>query len=473
MDRMTRRRFLGGAAGLGLGAFTMPSWGQQPGAVHARKRPNVLLIISDQLHASALSCAGDRYVSTPNIDRLAAQGTWFRNAQCGYPLCVPSRISMFTGVYPHERKYFGNNGGGRAEETRADFAGRNADTPILTKRLADAGYDCGYVLKWHIPVDEKDPAKSGLAYYGSGGPDARTRDLLQRMQKNDGTKPFFYTFSYDIPHQICGWARDEAEANHENNPTGDKCPPLPSNFARPDPMPEDLAAEREGNKHGYPTANYTDEDWRQYRWAYRRFTEGLDAYVGQILTALEHSPHRDNTIVVFVADHGDGDAAHHWNQKTALWEETIRVPWIIRVPGAPKGIVETRPVSSGIDMVPSVLALLGMPVPDNLAGQSLKPVVMGQRCQLRPCSVTETAIGRQQGRCIRTERYKYTVYGGENGEMFFDLQEDPGESKNLIADPAMAEEIARHRKLLAEWVEIHNDTYFKVPDPNTKAQRQP
>jgi arylsulfatase A-like enzyme len=138
---------------------------------------------------------------------------------------------------------------------------------------------------------------------------------------------------------------------------------------------------------------------------------------------------------------------------------------MIRAPGGRKGVVCDAPVSSGIDMIPTLLDLAGLDVPDKLIGQSLAPVIRGDQATLRDHTVTETAIARGMGRTLRTERYKYTVYTtGARGEQFFDLKEDPGELHNRIGDASLAKEIARHRDLLRAWDKQTNDTYFDVPD---------
>jgi arylsulfatase A-like enzyme len=467
MNQWTRREFLRRSGAAAATAAALPLSGPALAASRSRADgPNVLMIISDQLNAFTTGVAGCD-VKTPTIDRLARQGAWMRNATCAYPLCVPSRIAMATGVYPHQRDYFGNNGGGRSEPVRREFAQTNRGYPLLWQYFRQAGYDGAYALKWHVPVDQKDPDQCGFTYIGGGSPTARTSDIAERIKAHDGSKPFFHTISYDIPHQICGWARKHRAGDHRTPPPpADNCPPLPANHRRTGQEPEALAIEQErGAKIAYPTADWDEEDWRQYIHAYRRYTEGLDEMMATLVQAVDESPAADNTIIVFVADHGDGCAAHGWNQKTALWEECIRVPWMIRAPGGRKGVVCDAPVSSGIDMIPTLLDLAGLDVPDKLIGQSLAPVIRGDQATLRDHTVTETAIARGMGRTLRTERYKYTVYTtGARGEQFFDLKEDPGELHNRIGDASLAKEIARHRDLLRAWDKQTNDTYFDVPD---------
>lgn len=466
MSKITRRRFVGGAAALGLSSLGLPALAREAAGANP---PNILLIISDQLNAYTIGAAGCD-VQTPNIDRLAREGTWFRNATCTYPLCVPSRISMFTGVYPHQRDYFGNRYGGKPEDVRAEFAERNEATPLLWTYFAAAGYGCSYAGKWHLPVDPHDAEATGTRYIDERSRDRITDIVAEQLLDQIQEQPFFLTASYDTPHEICGWARGHTAGDYKYveqfvPPPPEQCPALPQNFAEPADMPEALLLAKEKSRDiAYPTAGWHEGDWRQYVWAYRQFTEMLDGYVGRLLDALDRSGAADSTIVVFVADHGDGAAAHHWNQKTALWEECIRVPWIIRVPAAPKGLVNEAPVSSGIDMLPTMLALAGLRVPSHLDGQSLRPVVEGKGPRLREFSVSETLIGGAHGRCVRTGRCKYVAYdNGANGEQFFDLRNDPGEVNNLIGDPDAAEDVELHRQLLRRWCARTADQAFDIP----------
>ncbi len=464
MMRQTRREFLRRAIAAGpAAALSATSAGAASPAPRPR-RPNILMIISDQLNAFTMGVAGCE-VRTPNIDRLANEGVWFRGATCAYPLCVPSRIAMAAGVYPHERRYFGNRGGGRSEAVRAEFARRNEGYPLLWQRFSAAGYRCGYAGKWHVPADEKAPSRCGFEYFGNGGIRKRTEEVAERIGQHDGDQPFFYTVSYDKPHEICGWARAHTAGKDKlKPPEPGRCPDLPANFAEGPNVPEVLRKQKElSAKLAHPTAKWTRDDWRQYIWAYRQYTEGLDRLIGLLLAAVDRSPQKDRTIVVFVSDHGDGAAAHEWNQKTALWEECIRVPWIIRAPGGRRGVVDDHPVSSGLDMIPTLLDLAGLSAPAKLRGQSVRPIIEGKPARLREYAVTETAIARAGGRTVRTARYKYIVYSdGGRREQFFDLVEDPGEMRNLIAEASAAGELARHRRLLADWCKRTGDD-FEVP----------
>jgi arylsulfatase A-like enzyme len=183
------------------------------------------------------------------------------------------------------------------------------------------------------------------------------------------------------------------------------------------------------------------------------------------MKTLDETEQADNTLVVFVADHGDGNASHRWNQKSALWEECVRVPLIFRQPGVvTAGRVDSGLVSTGLDLMPTLCDFAGAKMPPGYAGVSLKGNCLGETTQSpHNYLVTETSVGRGRGFSVRTKRYKYIVYSqGQNPEQFFDLQEDPGEMKNLIADPAGTDEVKHHRDLLRQWC-LETKDEFAVP----------
>ena len=190
---------------------------------------------------------------------------------------------------------------------------------------------------------------------------------------------------------------------------------------------------------------FTDADWRQYRHAYYRLIEKVDAEIGRILAALQESGLAENTVVIFSSDHGDGLGAHRWNQKWALYEESVRVPFILKF-GAhtSTGRVVTEPlVAASLDLFPTVCDFAGVTPPPNLLGRSLRPFIEGNPDTWRDYVVTETCFSDglgTHGRMLRTPRYKYVVYSwGKHREQLFDLTTDPGETINLAVESRYAE----------------------------------
>jgi arylsulfatase A-like enzyme len=221
------------------------------------------------------------------------------------------------------------------------------------------------------------------------------------------------------------------------------------------------------NKH-YPTAEWDERLWREYLWGYYRICEKVDREIAQVLQAVEDNGLAENTVIIFLADHGEGVAAHHWNQKQILYDSASRVPCMIAAPQtAAAGQVSNELVTTGLDYLPTILDFAGIPCPDDLAGQSLKSIALGNSDALdRDYVVTETvfASGTKEfgvsGRMIRTPQYKYAIYNrGENREQLFDMDKDPGETVNLAVNPNFVDELNRHRRLITDWARETDDEF--------------
>jgi choline-sulfatase len=435
-------------------------------AAESSTRPNVLLIMTDQQFAGAMSCVGNRDVHTPAMDSLAANGTLFTNAYCTNPVCVPSRVSLFNGHMPHEMGVYTN--------IYPHAAIRNF--PMLGRSLRDAGYDTGYVGKWHLLVPEKEKDIHGFDYMSIHKDPETPRDCSAFIkQKRD--KPFFLVASFIDPHDICQWARGES---FKNGPIGDppspeQCPELPANHAIPDNEPDVIRKVQAKYRESiYPTADWTPGKWRQYRWAYYRMVELVDRRIGEVLDALRNTGQEENTVVLFVSDHGDGTGAHLWNQKQVLYEEPTRVPFIIAQKGRSRpGVTEhTQLVSTGLDLFPTVCDCAGVTVPPELKGHSLRGIVeTGHGKPLREYVVTETEFGEftntppfqhvgPMGRMVRSAKYKYVVYSeGTIREQLFDMENDPGEMVNLAVSSEHSDVLNAHRRMLLDWAAETKDDF--------------
>ena len=434
--------------------------------VTAASRPNILVIMTDQQFAGAMSCAGNPYLKTPAMDKLAEDGVLFTNAYCGNPLCVPSRTVMMTGKMPHETHITTNAGG----ETK------NLKTPMLGRFFADAGYDCGYIGKWHLPVKEAQADIHGFTWFPKGHAhgkfqDAKVHEAVAEFLHQERDKPFLMVASFYNPHDICQWARGEAlpQSPIPEPPQPDECPPLPDNFAVPENEPEVIRKVQSTFAEVYPSVDWTEDKWRQYRWAYYRLIEKVDVHVGEVMKALQAAGVADNTLVVFTADHGDGAAAHHWNQKQVLYEEAARVPFIVSNQFLTKaGAVDsTHLVSSGLDLIPTLCDYAGIPVPEGLRGCSVRSLATGENpTQWRDELVCETEFSRNSnttgvtGRMLRTQQYKYIVYSeGTLREQLFDMENDRGEMQNLAVAPEKKSVLDDCRKRLARWCTETDDEF--------------
>jgi choline-sulfatase len=219
-----------------------------------------------------------------------------------------------------------------------------------------------------------------------------------------------------------------------------------------------LHSEKE-NRGAWSYGRWTERQWRQYQWIYYRLVESSDRLLGQVIDALERSAFKDNTLIVFTSDHGEMLGSHRLINKEKLYEESARVPLIFALPGK-TGAVNTRSLTSGLDLMPTFLDFAGVPQPVELRGHSLRPLLEGQAYQ-EPAFVAAESFD-PEARMIRTSRYKYIKYTyGENTEQFFDLDQDPHERRNLIAQPELVAEIERHRALLAKWMADTKDEFKK------------
>lgn len=193
--------------------------------------------------------------------------------------------------------------------------------------------------------------------------------------------------------------------------------------------------------------------------------EKVDAQIGQILEALKDAGLAHNTLVIFSSDHGDGHGSHHLVQKTFMYEEAARVPLLVSMPGVTKaGHVDSgHLVSDGLDFYATICDFAGVELPPGLHGRSLRPLLDGtENVEWTDHLVAETHFGKadSEARMVRTERYKYVVYGwGAYREQLFDMERDPGEMVNLAVYSKYRDVLQHHRDLLRDCCEKTNDTF--------------
>jgi arylsulfatase A-like enzyme len=428
-----------------------------------RDRPNIVYLSTDQQSAFAMGCMGNADLSTPNMDRLAGEGVCFERAYCTQPLCTPSRASMFTGLMPHECGV-PRNGMAIREDLREQELGR---------LLQASGYECVYGGKWHVPQiampEENDHGfRTVCGFDDSRLAEACVAYLGQRARER---RPFFLVASFDNPHNICEWGRNMPlpwGAIGEPPPVAE-CPNLPANFMPAAFEPEVIRLEQEAHWGIYPYRERPPEDWRRLRWAYYRLVEKVDREIGRVLDGLEAHGLKEDTVVIFSSDHGDGHGAHQWNQKSALFEEIVRIPLIVRAAGGKAGLRSVRLVSSGLDLLPTICDYAGAQRPEGLRGQSLRPVIEGNTTVAwREHLAIETLFdgGRgydAEGRAVIAGKHKYVAYDrGRYREQLFDIERDPGEMVNLAVEARHRGLLDECRALLAQHVTETSDR-FRVP----------
>jgi len=412
-------------------------------------RPDIILIMTDQQTASAMSCAGNPDLRTPAMDALAADGVMLSRAYCPYPLSGPCRASIMTGRMPTEIGAT-DNGVRPSEEAMSHSLG------IL---LREAGYEAMYAGKWHaseINVPE------GRGFRKICDMDDRT--LVDRCRDSlparDRSKPLFLVASFLDPHEICEYARRETLPYGEIEPAApEQLPNLPCNFMPSTYEPEAISLRRAAHPRSHDTATYTQDDWRRYLNAYYRLTERVDERIGELLGLLREEGLYDDAVIIFCSDHGDGAASHRWNQKWILQEEVINVPLIIKAPKsdrrALRGVRNDRALSNiGLDIAATVCDYAGVELGESYRGRSLRPLTAAKDAALHDEVYVETFLSAVEvkGWAIVEDRYKYVLYNHfQNREQLFDLERDRGEMLNLAVDASYRERIEAMREKMYLW----------------------
>lgn len=453
----SRRDFLLAAAAAGSTA--------QSRATAAPKRPNVLFVFSDQQHARTVSAYRGTPVRTPSTDRLAAEGCRYDNAISIYPVCSPFRGMLMSGLYPMRSGVVDN------------------DTPIsdglLTfgKAFRDAGYRTGYIGKWHLettragfvprarrqgfddfwavhscnhehfdsPYYRDDPGQE-LVHRGYE-PDSQTALAIEFMRQSaDSGRPFCVALSFGPPHTPYKAPR-EFETRFE--PESDI--PLPPNVNESAVVEELLRTDnrpigrgerrtrlrvrkRLGNDHRIRT---------QILRGYYGACEALDVCVGRLLDTLDDLGIADNTIVVYTSDHGDMVGAHRMSSKQSPFEESVRVPFLLRALGRVEPGTVTTQFLTPVDILPTLLSLAGVPYdPKHFDGRDCSPTATEAHGSVPIMKMVHGGNpwihnGIRPWRGIRTERFTYAELEGAPW-LLFDNREDPYQMVNLIADPERA-----------------------------------
>lgn len=441
------------------------------------KKPNILFIITDQQFAEAMSCRmGNQFLKTPNMDKLAAEGVVFTQAYCSNPISVPSRSSMFTGRYTHETGMTRNP---KVKEPAPEVY--NSKLINMGQYFQQAGYQTAYYGKSHLMYELGNVKESGFEKVIESDVDSVVSLDAVNYLKTKPAKPFLLVASFTNPHNVCEYARN---LRGKNQPLScgeigypaklDSLPPVPFNLAPQLDEPDGLtllrtAYQTEGGQ--FPVGGYSATEWRKLRWGYYRMIEKVDAEIGLLLQTLKNMHLDENTLVVFTSDHGECAGAHGWNQKTVFYEESTRVPFIIRYKGKVSATKSNKLVNTGIDILPTMLDFTGQTTPKELPGKSVKLLATGKSAgKWREYVVVENYMAQATGlvngkipelagRMVRSERYKYCVYSnGNRRESLVDLKNDPGEMTNLAANPKFHDILLQHRALLLQFAKQNNDS---------------
>ncbi|WP_269523043.1 sulfatase family protein [Coraliomargarita parva] len=442
-------------------------------------QPNLLIICCDQLSAQALGPWGNTYAKTPNLGRLAARSLKFRQAYTNCPLCLPSRASFWSGRYPHQTGILAN--GVCFENGTLDPA-----RPTLGTLFHDAGYETVHFGKQHdggalrgfelSPIQRADRESLSLdsrfMYNHDTLEDAHTTEkAVEFLNHHSGSTPYLAAVDLNNPHNICQWI-GENSYDRPLSASFEDLPDLPENLyiddeemaKRPRPIQYlPYVHKRQAQMGGWDEAKI-----RHYLHAYHYYLSLADAQIGRILAALEAREDASNTMVLFFADHGDSMCGRWMGTKhTSFYEETMHVPMMFSGPGIKQGDHWAEGLCSLIDLLPTLCEYANLPAPAGLPGTSLVPQLRGEASDTKRDAVfaqwhTEFGYTIEPGRMVRTECYKYTRYIEGDGEEFYDLVADPGETRNLAFDPDYAEELDAHRQRLGAYCQSEGDPFFTL-----------
>jgi arylsulfatase A-like enzyme len=449
--------------------------GQQP---RGPSRPNIVFIISDDHRWDALGAAGNPKIKTPVLDRLAREGVYFRQATIHVSQCAPSRATLLTGLSPHQNGYYANN----FLRTDMQWADR-FKVPTVPGLLRQAGYRTVLVGKWHLGTD---PWLTGFSDVRTWLPEgaasytdsrlARGNSRVREVRKgftngvfaDDAVEflgspaakegPFLLWLASTIPHSPYQPNPSHIEHLYE----GEAANMRPPNFPPDAPVKLGL----EGSPEGTAEVGLVK---------YYEAVSYLDELVGRVLSALEKQGLADNTVVVFLGDNGLMAGSRGLRGKVVPWEESVRVPLIIRDPrlAALKGGGSDAAASS-LDLPVTLLALAGVAHPKGWAGRDLRPVLGGEQKHgveyaFGEWADTESQFRHYTHRLVRTPRYKLVRWDrADKPDELYDLVADPHELKNVAGEPAMRPVRERLMRQLNVWMARTDDPARFWPEKTGK-----
>ncbi|MAS37423.1 MAG: hypothetical protein CL610_25715 [Anaerolineaceae bacterium] len=452
--------------------------------------PNILMIFCDELRADALGCAGNPIVRTPNIDRLAQDGAMLTQCMITQPTCTPSRASILTGCYPSAvrsrmvgcitpddprflPRVLAQNGYQTTSIGKLHLVPQRDEPAALQQALASGSDYYGFqevdlvdghgdgcfgpqydawlnaqIPDWKQRRDQRQRLQPGLdcfswelppEVHSSNYIGART---VEWLQQHTGEQPFFLHVSFPDPHYP--FVVPEPYASMYN--PADMPPPLPPVTESHDLPPLHHSVYRnEQSEHvrdhviGTPPRDYYDvttADWQQVKSLYYGMTTLVDDNIGKILDTLESTGLAENTIVVFLSDHGDYLGDHGFYGKGLPYDSVLRVPLIWRGLDVQAGQVVDS-MASTLDIAPTLLAYAGIAEPEGTQGISMGPLLAGEVDTLRQAALTENDddFVPMRARTLTTTQWKLTRYVNQPHGELFDRVNDPNEMVNLWHHP--------------------------------------
>lgn len=450
-EGMSRRAMMGALAAASAGTLACQQTGAQA------RRPNVLLIMIDDLNDWVGYMHGHPQAYTPNIDALANRGTCFTNAHVQSPLCNPCRVSLLTGLRPSTTGIYGLAPSHRSVDSLRDHV-------TLPELFTNAGYMTATHGKIYHALEQEHRSREfniwpepppvtrpphRLAGGDTGGTlvdwgmfpdrdeDARDYKLadqaIEQLRNMPADDPFFLAVGFWLPHVPCYAPPKWFERIPEDQII----------------LPPILRGDREDTpdfswylhwRLPEPRLSWYDryQELPAFVRAYLASCSFVDAQVGRVLDALEESGRAGDTIVVLVGDHGYHLGEKEITGKNTLWDRSTRVPFVWAGPGVPQRVVNDP--AELLDIYPTLVELAGFPAREGLEGHSLVPQMSGERREFP--AITTHNVGNH---AIRTDRWRYIRYADESEELY-NMFWDPNEWTNLASDPkhqGVKQELAR------------------------------
>jgi arylsulfatase A-like enzyme len=476
-----------------------------------QRKPNLIFFLPDQQRADTIACYGGRKVHAPNLNKLASESVVFERAYVTHPVCTPSRSSLMTGTWPHIN-------GCTRNSVPLDPRFRS-----FAELIEDKDYRTAYMGKWHlgddgparrgfhqwisteergdytafllsmgVAPDMKDGAFSELAISNLPAELSRPKFLekhaCQFIEKHF-RDPFILVVAFVEPHSpYNGPLNDEhalSEIDLDPTATLPESDNIPLRYRL---MREWQQARAIRDRQRLPQQFFfgvTPDEYRSIKQRYLGLVTLVDQSIGGILGCLERFGLSDNTVIVHTSDHGDSLGAHHLFAKEVMFEEAVRVPFLIRLPGQKRGKLIPQPVSH-IDFIPTLLDLLGQfatanpsgggPKHPQCAGKSLLPVIHGEALppenifiewapnrtkvkkgtSLAPRRMVKRAIDESTRSVVSRDGWKLCLRDKDLNELY-NLKADPLETSNLYADREYASVISRYTDEIHRWQESAND----------------
>jgi len=414
------------------------------------RAPNILFVFADQMRASSAGWMGNEQVRTPHLDRFASQSVVFDNAVSCCPVCTPYRASLLTGLYPLRHGLLLND------------VRLRTDLPTIATVLKTAGYDTGYIGKWHLDGPNRGgftppgPRRQGFDYWAVAN---CTHNYLKSHYYRDDPKPIWIE-GYDADHQTnlaIEYVRSHGSARPfclflSWGPPHDPYQVMPKDYKTFDPREVRLRP------------NCPDDlRWREDIAGYYSHIEALDRSFGRLIEALDKAGRANDTMVVFTSDHGDMLGSQGKQKKQKPWDESVHVPFVLRYPQRVAAGRRSDVPMNVPDIMPTLLGLAGVAIPRGLEGTDLSDVILGRTSKGAQSALIANLcpFGEPfpEWRGVRTDRHTYVRTRSEPW-LLYDNQTDLCQMTNLIEAPShrqIREELERE---LTAWLRRTGDRFL-------------